>query len=727
MAYYIKYNDIDLTNMIKVKTVESSLTPPRENSTIDIWERAGEIYNGYRWQTREITINFLLLYTEDEYDDNPLILEQGLKDIKDCLNVDSPKPLYLNTPDKFIYAVPDGDVEVSELRYNCAEITIKFSCYDPFYYADIPKMVEGTNKLVVQNEGDVPTDGIITIGIDEDCHFVQLENMTNNKKMLIGNFPMVSKPSKADKTNVLTDECLTTSEWSTGTTSIDTDRASTGTLAITEAGQGIMCGNFGSAGSTTWHGVSARRNLGTNIENFQVEATVFNVSTGMGGDPNKTVDMTDPAVKYSKEKHHYYKLCEVTEGHRTEQYRVICHSLNVRSAPTKNSEVIGYLMNGVYIIPTEWAGYKGLWGKIYSNPDGWCYCSPEYVQNVVVDATTLKLVEVVNDVEVTKYIKNYYATTSAEVREQPKKDSRIVCTIPAGEVVRIIEEKLWEQNTDNDGNTTTSNDEYWYKIETAWNGHWGYVKGTALAPANNVSIKYPVEPETSDDKTGVIEVYGYDNNGVQLFKMSMTDENSYYEFNYPRTTIGGKEFLADTSIAPEPKIQSTNSVSNNQLVITKDYLLSGQYGSWNDFYGTFGIKRENGYWQAWYQKMSNGYVVKQKWSGCQQVTNSPTGNLSYITLYIGTNGDKPADMSLQRLTVKNLTPQDPATTNIKKFQAGDVLKVDMYNNRVWLNDKLYNNIEIGSQFFPLEVGENIIRITSDKGTHSSVVFHEKYL
>ena len=51
----------------------------------------------------------------------------------------------------------------------------------------------------------------------------------------------------------------------------------------------------------------------------------------------------------------------------------------------------------------------------------------------------------------------------------------------------------------------------------------------------------------------------------------------------------------------------------------------------------------------------------------------------------------------------------------------------MYNNRVWLNDQLYNNIEIGSQFFPLEVGENIIRITSDKGTHSSIVFHEKFL
>ena len=723
MAYYVKYNDIDLTNMIKVKTVESSLTPPRENSTIDIWERAGEIYNGYRWETREITINFLLLYTEEEYDANPLILEQGLKDIKDCLNVDSPKALYLNNPDKFIYAVPDGDVEVSELRYNCAEITIKFSCFDPFYYSATPKMVEGTKKLVVTNEGDVPTDGIITIGIDEDCHFVQLENMTNNKKMLIGSFPMVSKPSNKDKHDVLTDECLNLNGWSTGTTSIDSDRASTGSLAITEAGQGIMCGNFGSKGSTTWHGVSARKNLGTSVENFQVEAIVFNVSSGQGGDPSRTVDMTNPSVKYSTEQH--YSSYEVTEGSRTEQYKVICHALHKRSGPSKSYGVVGYLKNGDIIDPKNWQGYKGLWAEVA--PGQWSYCSPEYVQKTVTDNTTVKTVQVVNNVTITKYVKNYYATSSAEVREQPEKDSRIVCTIPAGEVVRVIDERLWEQDKDSNGNITTSNDDYWYKIETAWNGHWGYVKGNNLQPATNVSVKYPVEPETSDDKIGTIEVYGYDNNGSQLFKMSMTDENGYYEFNYPKTTVGGKEFLSDISIAPEPKIKNTNSVNNGQLVVTKDYLLSGQYGSWNDFYGIFGIKRENGNWQAWYQKMENGYVVKQHWSAYQPMHNAPTGNLSYITLFIGTNGDKPADMSLQRLTVKNLTPQDPVTTNIKKFQAGDVLKVDMYNNRVWLNDKLYNNIEIGSQFFPLEVGENTIRIISDKGTHSNIVFHEKFL
>ena len=507
MAYYVKYNDIDLTNMIKVKTVESSLTPPRENSTIDIWEKAGAIYNGHRWETREITINFLLLYTEDEYDANPLILEQGLRDIRVCFNVDSPKALFLNNPDRFIYAVPDGEIEVNELRYNCAEITVTFSCYDPFYYSTLAKSVEGTNELVVDNEGDLPTEGIITVGIDEECHFVQVENATNGKKMLIGNYPMVSKPSASEKSNVIVDECLSTSGWTVGSTSVDANRSTNGTLALTEAGQGLMCGNFGD-GNTTWKGVGARRNLGTSIENFQVEADVFNISTGTNGDPTVIVDATDPAVKYQNIPN--ITNIQITEGSRTEQYKVICHSLHVRSGPSKSYGVVGYLMNGDVINPSEWAGYQGYWAKI--GEGRWCYASPDYVQKTVVDTTTVKTVQQVNNVTVTKFVKNYYTNSTATLREGPTKDSRLICNIPAGEVVRIIEERLYQDN-----------DNYWFALDVAWNGYWGYIEGTKVSPATNVAINYPTEAEPSEDKTGTIELYGYDNQGVQLFKMSMQD------------------------------------------------------------------------------------------------------------------------------------------------------------------------------------------------------------
>ena len=712
MAYYIKYNDIDLTDIVKVRTVETTLTPPRENSTINIWERAGEIYNGYRWSNREITVSFLLMYSEDEYEANPLILEEGLADIKTCFNVEEPKELYLNDPEKFIYAIPDGDIELNEMRYNCAEITVTFICYDPFYYSEEAKQYDGEKLITVNNEGDVPTDPVIMIGINEDCHFIQVENTANNKKMLIGNLPVVSKPSTAELSNVLYDECDSTSGWTTGSTSIDGDRTTGGTLAMTSSGQGIMCSNFGSAGSTTWHGVSARKNLGTNIKNFQVEAYITNTSTGVNGDPHTTVDMTKPEVKYSTVKG--YKEVQVTSGSREEYYEVICTSLWKRTGPSKSNPTCGYWKKGDKIYPKNFTGHKGLWGEVEKGK--WSYCDPAYVAKRVKDTTTVTTKKVETSTTVSRTIKNFVVTSTAEIRQYADKKSKLLCSVPTGTILRLIDNKIYEDN-----------DTYWYALENSYNGIWGRVEGSKVTPATDVSIEYPVEPETADDKTGIIELYGYDVNGVQLFKLSMTDENEWYEFNYPLCTIGAKQFLKDNNVAPAPKTKETRKVSDGKLTITKDYVLSGAYGNWNDFFGKIGIKRVNDKWQAWFVKMSGGNVVKQTWSAYQQVTGAPKGNLAYLTLYIGTSGNKPAGMSFERIEVKNLTPVDPTTANPKKFQRGDVLKIDCYNNRVWLNDKLYNNIEIGSQFFPLKMGENVIRITSDKSTNNTVIFNEKFL
>ena len=207
--------------------------------------------------------------------------------------------------------------------------------------------------------------------------------------------------------------------------------------------------------------------------------------------------------------------------------------------------------------------------------------------------------------------------------------------------------------------------------------------------------------------------------------MSCVDENEYYEFNYPLCTVGGKEFIKDNNRAPEPKISESYSASEDKLTVTRDYLLSGAYGNWNDFCGKIGIKRENGKWQAWFIKRDDGNTVKQLMSTSKSVTGAPSGNLAYITIYMGTNNAKPSSMSFSNISVKNLNPKT-YTNNIRKFEKGDVVKVDCYNNKVFLNDIQYSNFDIGSQFFSLEVGENIIKTSSDKGTHTSVIFNEKF-
>ena len=58
--YYIKYNDIDLTDIVKVREVEIPSLPTMEHSSIDVFERDGGIYNGLSYKTREIKLTFII-------------------------------------------------------------------------------------------------------------------------------------------------------------------------------------------------------------------------------------------------------------------------------------------------------------------------------------------------------------------------------------------------------------------------------------------------------------------------------------------------------------------------------------------------------------------------------------------------------------------------------------------------------------------------------------------
>ena len=231
----------------------------------------------------------------------------------------------------------------------------------------------------------------------------------------------------------------------------------------------------------------------------------------------------------------------------------------------------------------------------------------------------------------------------------------------------------------------------------------------------------------------MVEVYGFTSNNEKLFKMGLYDDNEYYEFTYPLIQVGSTDFLKDKTVAPDPKIKTTTNGGDNGLTVTKDALLSGKYGSWNEFYGKLGIQRKDGKWKAWVYKIKDGTTVKQLLKNEVNVTGSPTGKLSYIVVYFGISVDsaeKASGMALSHVTVKNLTPKTQTiNNNVSIFEEGDVLKVDCYNNRVWLNDKPYNSkIDIGSQFFPLEIGDNTLKISSDdNGITSSVIYNERWL
>ena len=696
--FYVNYNDIDFSDIIKVQSIETTALPPIENTNIEIWERAGSIHNGQKYKERKIKVKFKIQPSREDLKINRDIILNHIEDVKRGFSANTPKPLYLGDRNKFIFAVPDGDITISNVKNNRSTKygEINFICYDPMYYSEEAKQYdneEGKNSVICDNEGSVKCYPIIDIGISKDTHFVQVEN--DSKKILVGAYPSVGNTTVKEKSTVLSDNCEQTTDWATGSTSVDSDRATNGTLSVTNNGDGIMAGDFGSkSAGANWYGTSARKNLGTQVKDFYVECIMKHNSTGTNGDP--TIGNNDSETSTSGSKKTYYK--------------VTCTSLNVRSGPGTKYKRVGSLKKNTKVYPSSIS--KG-WAKI-TYKSKVAYVSTSYLKKCYSDNT------------VTAKKRNYVTNVNTAIRSTYKKSSTNKCTILAGKTIRCYYDKKYLDPTDK------SKKRYYYKLAEKYKGYTGYVMVDNLTQASDTYYEYEEELNTADDKMGMVELYGYTANNEKLFKMGLYDDNPYYEFTYPLIQVGSKDFLKDKTVAPAPKTKTTVSGSGDKLTVTKDNLLSGRYGSWNEFYGKLGIQRKNGKWKAWVYKIKDGATVKQLLQEEVEISGSPTGNLAYIVAYFGTcaeNSTKASGVAINHVNVKNLNPKTSTNENLAIFEEGDTLRVDCYNNRVYLNDKPYNSkVDIGSQFFGLDIGENEIKVLSDDTDISaSVIYNERWL
>lgn len=702
-SYFIKYNDVDLSDMIRVRTVESTVLPPRQNNSINIWERQGSIYNGFKYGEREITVSFLVRAMPEDYIDTYgdvyLFMDNRLADIKTVFNVDEPKPLYLGIENKYIYAVPEGDFKMDELRYDCYECEVTFVCYDPMYYSteimsygNLISNEDGSttysNSIEVYNKGNTMAFPIINIGVNtENIGFLQIENLTNGNKFLLGKYPSTEKPDTVNAGDVtLYDAMESTVNWATGTNFIDSDRGTAGTLTVTSSGAGLMPSSLGS-GSTTWKGVSALRELNTPLSDFLVAARVTLDSSGTNGDPNKPMSNNNPG--------------ETITGTKKTYYKVTASALNVRSGPGTKNKIIGCLKKGEKVEPSL---IEKNWAKInYKGKTG--YCSVSYLKKYTSDGTT------------TSNVKNVMTNKKTELRDKPNNDdeSKLIATIPQGTKLRVY----------------SSSEKGYHKLYSAYNGKIGYVYSSNITDMENVYVDYSDDEFTitADDRTGTCEIYGYDSNNTRLFKLAITDDNKYYEFNQPSIRVGGTTILKDNTSAGTPNKKPNYSGNEDELKITYDYLLSGTAGSWNDFYGELGIQRKDGKWQAWIYKMDGSTPVKKLEFKEQEVVNAPTGDLAFITIYMGSQDDKKmCGMAISDIRIVTLNDIDPETQNITQFGIGDDIQIDCYNNRVIYNGKLFYDIDIGSKFIELESGTNTLKfISDDPNMIATVLFNERYL
>ena len=689
--YYIKYNEIDLTDMIKVREVEIPSLPAIEHSSIDIFERDGEIYNGASYGTREIKLTFIIQPSrKSDYN-------EYVRDVKRAFYTKNEARLFCGDETRYIWCVPVDDIEINELGEGCAEGEVTFISYNPYWYSTDQNVINnnGNKNFIVDNEGDVSTYPIINIGFSKDTTFVKVRNKYTNETILVGGIPEKENETVKKNSAILKDDMTTPVGWVNTNAPIDAKRSIGGTLSVTSDGKGLTCGDFGSKSSdSVWHGACYKKALERSIKDFKVKVRMRHNSSGVNGDPSHPYQNNNTG--------------DGLEGGRV-YYQVAARGgLVLRAEAKKSGKKVCTIPYG-----TKLDGeVEGGWLKTgYNGKDG--YCLAQHLKTMVTTSSA-------SDGK-----RNYVVMKSTAIRTSPSDLATNKKTIPAGKCVRCYYNVKYPSSTKSNDSTPK---ESYYKLAKPFEGVTGYVRVENLTEANDYQVDFEPDINTADDKLGIVEIYGFSANNIQLFKLSMNDDNEFYEFTYPLIRKNSKDFLKDKTLAPEP----SKIIAYNGSTKKVESILSGKYGSWNEFYGELYIERVNNKWYAYVNKLKNGEVVKS----IKSKTVTDTGNkdelLNYLVIYIGTTGDanKACGMDVTDIGVYTATEiNDEIEYNLQEFEAGDILRIDNSIPAVYLNDEERNDlVDVGSSFFVLEPGDNDINIsTDDDGVNVDILWNNKYL
>ena len=687
--YYIKYNEIDLTNIVKVREVEIPSLPAIEHSSIDIFERDGAIYNGASYGTREIKLTFIIK-PDNQYD-----YEQYVRDVKRAFYTKEEARLFCGDETLYIWCVPVDDMVITELGTGCAEAEVNLVAYDPYWYSTDQNAEnnEDKKKFTVENESDTNVYPIIQVGFTRDTTFFQIRNRNTNETILIGGIPEKENNTVKKNSRVFKDTMETTSGWVNTSAPIDSNRSMGGTLSVTSDGKGLMCGDFGSASDgAVWHGACYKKAIGTPIKDFKVRIRMKHNSTGKNGDPE----------------HPYQNDTEKpSSGSKKTYYQVTAKSgLRLRKGASTSSTKLLTIPYGTKLTGTV---SKGWLKTTYNGKTGYCYT--QYLKKVTSDNT------------VTSKERNYVTMKSTAIRATASKKANNKKTIPAGTCIRCFYDAKYPTKSKKDDEKET-----YFQLAKAYEGVTGYVRIENLVEANEYEVDYEPEIETADDKLGVVELYGFSANNVQLFKLSMVDDNEFYEFTYPLIRKNGEDFLKDKTVAPEPKKVTTYNGSTKKV----ESILSGKYGSWNEFYGELYIERVKNKWYAYVQKIKDGQPGKKIQTQTVTDKTNQDEELNYIVVYFGTTGstEKASGMAITDINVYTATKiDDTKEYNFQEFEVGDMLTIDNSIPAVYLNDEERNDlIDVGSAFFSLEPGDNVIKIASDDDVPNvDILWNNKYL
>lgn len=241
----------------------------------------------------------------------------------------------------------------------------------------------------------------------------------------------------------------------------------------------------------------------------------------------------------------------------------------------------------------------------------------------------------------------------------------------------------------------------------------------------------------ADTQMGLMEAMGYDENGQLLFRFHMRDNNQYFEHNIPEVYIKDKLYLGSNTKTPIP---NTVTEKDDEGKPTGEVEIpSGAFGSWNDFIGTFAIRRKklsNGKYR-WWARISRteiGTDISQEINMGGGIINDdlPTGKLNHIVFYIAKYNDvQPVSvMYVNHVTVIDISDDDKTKeeVNYEIFKTGDFLEIDFEKCTVTLNgENFIHELDIGSKFFNINKNSSIIIKSDDDKIGAGCSYRKRYI
>ena len=712
--YNLKYRNIDLSIFGDIMEFEKNILPEREYTSINLETINGEILQTNKYKKLEIKITiFVEKNTEED-------LKREIRQISNLFNVTTPEKLYIND-EVFYNCMTSGGIEIEKLHTFMRLVKINLVAFDPCAYSVEEKVYNTTEKrLDIINEGTEIIKPIMSFGFTKDTHFVQAKH--NNEIILLGDYPKLNLKSTEKTPTVIYEDMHNANNWIDATPLLDSDRDASGSLTINTSQKQMVLGTLPSSSSSVWKGGCKRLNLNTELEEFQVRGWFMFVSKGENDDPNRD------------------NLPELGNGTMTyENIRYISNQItNYRDKPnTKEGKVIGKLAkgstlkNGYFELVGEWLKFPANIIKGHEDSNEYYYTSNQgglyWKKEIYITKTT----STSRNYKVTGAKGQSSANGSVKIYSGPSTKNSVVGSIKVGEGIRCWQKDILDtENAKNSDGTL----KIWRLMSNSYNGIRGYINSKYITESEKVGtwIDTSELEGYADDKTGVLEVYGYDISGSIIFKLSIEDNSKYFEYNQPAIRIGNKQVYKYDNGTKDPNPEKITLDSG-----VKEYrLLQGETGDWNCFGGNLIVKRK---------KNSSGkyiweFIIQNVGSGKQisktniTSTDTDTKNLSYIAIYMGTNGTmtKACDMRIDTIEIKDLkestSTEEYGPVNNIYFKAGDVLDVwqngDVYLNGINRNDL----IDIGSDIFELTPGENTINIISDdENISTSVVIKEKFI